>query len=408
MSTSAHSGEQKIEWAAAHMPVVAMILSRYRDSLPFAGMNVACCLHLEAKTAYTAYVLKEGGARVALCGSNPLTTQDDVAAALSARGVEVHARYGLDAKEYYENMHAVLDTRPNVVIDDGGDLAHLLHTERTELLAGVRGLCEETTTGVLRLAAMARESSLRFPAIAVNDARCKHLFDNRYGTGQSTMDGIMRTTNRIIAGKTVVVAGYGWCGKGIALRAKGMGARVIVTEVDPVKAIEAHMDGFAVMPMADAAPQGDFFVTATGCADVISHDHFPLMKDGAVLCNAGHFDVEVNVRRLAAMADGRKQSRANIESFRLGSRWVHVLGEGRLVNLACADGHPAEIMDMSFALQLRCAEYLAATALEPGLYPVPEAIDMEVARMKLSAESLAIDTLTPAQEAYLSSWRHGT
>jgi adenosylhomocysteinase len=390
------------------MPVVDMILDRFRTERPFDGQSVACCLHLEAKTAYTAYVLKEGGARVSLCGSNPLTTQDDVAAALAARGVTVNARYGVDDAEYYENMHKTLDIGPSVVIDDGGDLANLLHTGRTDLADGVLGLCEETTTGVLRLEAMARDKVLRFPAMAVNDAKCKHLFDNRYGTGQSTMEGIMRTTNLIVAGATVVVAGYGWCGRGIAMRAKGLGATVVVTEVDPVKAIEAHMDGFKVMEMSEAARIGDFFITATGCRDVITDQHFPLMKEGAIMANAGHFDVEVNVRQLARMASEKKVSRANIQSYRVGGRWLHVLGEGRLVNLACADGHPAEIMDMSFALQLRSAEYLLSAQLEPGVYPVPQDIDYDVARMKLRAESLRIDALTPDQAAYLASWQHGT
>ncbi len=408
MNDMIESGEQKINWVASHMPVVGMIVGRFRKERPFEGQSVACCLHLEAKTAYTAFVLKEGGATVALCGSNPITTQDDVAAALAARGVTVNARYGVDDAEYYENMHKTLDIAPSIVIDDGGDLAKLLHTERTDVAGGVRGLCEETTTGVLRLEAMARDNVLRFPAVAVNDAKCKYLFDNRYGTGQSTMEGVMRTTNLIIAGATVVVAGYGWCGRGIAMRAKGLGAQVIVTEIDPVKAIEAHMDGFRVMKMSDAARLGDFFITATGCKDVITTRHFPLMKDGAVLANAGHFDVEVNVRELASLAVRKKVSRANIVSYLVGESWIHVLGEGRLVNLACADGHPAEIMDMSFALQLRSSEYLLSADLPPGVYPVPAAIDEDVARMKLRAEALCIDTLSPEQATYLSSWQHGT
>jgi len=402
------SGNRKIDWVESYMPVVSSILENFKRDKPFKRMNVSCCLHLEAKTAFMAHVLKEGGAKVAICGSNPLTTQDDVAAALSDRGVIVNARYGLSKDEYFENINKTLDISPNIIIDDGGDLAYTVHTDRTEVLDGVRGLCEETTTGVLRLKAMADEGALRFPAIAVNDADCKSLFDNRYGTGQSTMDGIMRTTNLIVAGKYVVVAGYGWCGKGVAMRAKGMGAKVIVTEVDPIKAIEAHMDGFHVMKMDDAARLGDVFITVTGCKDVITTRHFPLLKDNAILSNSGHFNVEVNVGELEKVAEDSKLSRQNIMSYRLGKKWIHVLGEGRLVNLACADGHPAEIMDMSFALQLLSSEYLLDAELGPAVYPVPRDIDEKVARLKLSSESLEIDALTPEQESYLRSWGNGS
>jgi len=402
------SGNRKIDWVEAHMPVVSSILERFREERPLDGIDVSCCLHLEAKTAFTAYVLKEGGANVAICGSNPLTTQDDVAAALAGRGVTVNARYGQPKDEYRDNINKALDIGPDVIIDDGGDLAYAVHTDRRELLGSIRGLCEETTTGVLRLKAMEADGTLQLPTIAVNDAQCKHLFDNRYGTGQSTLDGIMRTTNLIISGKNVVVAGYGWCGKGVAMRARGMGAKVIVTEVDPIKAIEAHMDGFQVMAMSDAAALGDIFITVTGCRDVITSEHFASMKDNAILSNSGHFDVEVNVVDLAEMADEVKESRDNIMSYNVGGKWLHVLGEGRLVNLACADGHPAEIMDMSFALQLLSSEYLVGNELSPAVYPVPREIDLKVAWLKLEAESIGIDTLTPDQESYLRSWGHGT
>lgn len=402
------SGERKIRWAASHMPVVSALEKQFASKRPFEGASVSCCLHLEAKTAYMAYVLHKGGAQVALCGSNPLTTQDDVAYALHERGITVNARYGIDDEEYYRNLNKTLDIGPSVIIDDGGDLAHLVHTERDELLPSVRGLCEETTTGVIRLKAMEREGSLKFPAFAVNDAKCKYLFDNRYGTGQSTLDGIMRTTNLIIAGKVFVVAGYGWCGRGIAMRAKGLGANVVVTEVDPIKAIEAHMDGFRVMTMDEAAPIGDIFVTATGCNKVIRQRHFITMKDGAILANAGHFNVEVDVVGLEQLAEEQRFSRKDIMSYRIGDKWLHLLGEGRLVNLACADGHPAEIMDMSFALQLLCATHILGHDLEPRVYGVPHDIDERVARMRLSASSISIDELDEEQCAYLSSWRHGT
>lgn len=402
------SGNRKIDWVESYMPVVSSIMGRFRETRPFKGKKVSCCLHLEAKTAFTAYVLKEGGAKVAICGSNPLTTQDDVAKALESRGVTVNARYGLSKDEYLENIQRTLDIGPDVIIDDGGDLAYAVHTNRRELLDSVMGLCEETTTGVLRLRAMEMDGTLAFPSIAVNDACCKYLFDNRYGTGQSTLDGIMRTTNLIIAGKNVVVAGYGWCGKGVAMRAKGMGAKVIVTEVDPIKAIEAHMDGFQVMRMEEASRIGDIFVTVTGCMDVIGERHFRQMKDNAILSNSGHFNVEVNVAELERIATESKMSRENIRSYKVGERWLHLLGEGRLVNLACADGHPAEIMDMSFALQLLSSEYLLGNRLSPAVYPVPREIDENVARLKLAAETICIDELTPDQEAYLHSWGHGT
>ncbi|MDR3278057.1 MAG: adenosylhomocysteinase, partial [Oscillospiraceae bacterium] len=339
---------------------------------------------------------------------NPLSTQDDVAAALAAGGIDVYAYHAATDAEYARHLTAVLEPGPNLVIDDGGDLVNLLHTKLRHLIPNVLGGCEETTTGVHRLRAMAADGTLRFPVVAVNNARCKYLFDNRYGTGQSVWDGINRTTNLIVAGKNVVIAGYGWCGRGIALRAKGFGAHVYITEVDPVKALEAMMDGFKVLPMADAAPLGDVFVTSTGCRDVITERHFPLIKDGALLCNAGHFNVEVDMTALERLATAKFEARTNIEGYTLANgRTLFVLAEGRLVNLASGDGHPAEIMDMSFAIQALSAKYIAENrnSLAVGVIDVPEAIDLEVARRKLAAGGLAVDTLTPEQETYLSSWR---
>ncbi|MHC1604947.1 MAG: adenosylhomocysteinase [Candidatus Methanofastidiosia archaeon] len=408
MNDIVESGNRKIDWVENNMPVVAIIRKRFKKEKPFNGFSVSCCLHLEAKTAFTAIVLKEGGADVAICGSNPLTTQDDVAKALKRRGVNVFARYGQSQEEYYENLNRTLDIRPEVIIDDGADLASLVHRERRELLDGICGLCEETTTGVIRLNAMEKDGTLSFPAVAVNNAKCKYLFDNRYGTGQSTLDGIMRTTNLVVAGKNFVVAGYGWCGKGIAMRARGMGAKVIVAEVNPIRAIEAHMDGFEVMKMEQACSIGDIFVTATGCKNVIVKRHFEKMKSGAILANAGHFNVEIDVSGLEEVANNKKESRRNITSYQIGNRWLHLLGEGRLVNLACADGHPVEIMDMSFSLQLLSAEFVTKNPLENKVYPVPEAIDRAVARMKLEADNIEIDTLDDSQKKYLNAWNQGT
>lgn len=405
----ASSGLLKIDWVKNHMPILNEIRRDFEVRQPFRGKRVAICLHLEAKTAYLAEVIKAGGAEVAICGSNPLSTQDDVCAGLASLGVAVYAWHGCTPEEYTSFLHKVLDTRPHLIIDDGGDLVHLLHTGRRELLPDIIGGAEETTTGILRLKAMEREGALAFPMVAVNDGYCKHLFDNRYGTGQSTWDGIMRNTNLTICGKTVVVAGYGWCGKGIAMRAKGLGARVIVTEVNPVHANEALMDGFEVMPMREAARYGDIFVTATGCINVIRGEHYAVMKDGAILANAGHFDAEINKQDLQAMAQSHRVARQNIEEFVLADgRRIYLLAEGRLVNIAAADGHPAEIMDLTFALQALSLDYLVKNGgqLPRKVIPVPWEIDRQVASLRLKSLGVEIDTLTPEQERYLASWRH--
>ena len=400
------SGALKIQWVRSHMPLLRGLQEEFIRTQPFLGRKIALSVHLEAKTAYLCEVLHSGGAQMLITGSNPLSTQDDIAAALVHEGMEVFALHGATQEEYERGIRSVLSAGPNLIIDDGGDLVHTIHAEFPQLLPGVIGGCEETTTGILRLRAMDRSGKLAFPMMLVNDADCKHLFDNRYGTGQSVWDGICRTTNLIVAGKDVVVAGYGWCGKGVAMRAKGLGARVIVTEVDPVKAMEAVMDGFRVMSMAEAARIGDIFVTVTGCADVISEQHFPLLKDGAILCNAGHFDVEVAVARLREAASEVRKARENIQAYTFADgRTVYVLAEGRLVNLAAGDGHPAEIMDMSFAIQALSAKYLLDNNLprKAGamLHNVPAAIDREVACRKLADWGIRIDTLTPAQQRYL-------
>lgn len=400
----APSGELKIDWVKRNCPLLRTLEGEFAAEKPFAGLRIALSVHLEAKTAYLCRVLAAGGAEMYITGSNPLSTQDDVAAALVQGGLEVFAAYGCTEAEYEANIRAVLAHDCNIIIDDGGDLVGMLHEELPEKLQYVLGGCEETTTGIIRLKAMAAKGALRFPMILVNDADCKHLFDNRYGTGQSVWDGINRTTNLIVAGKTVVVAGYGWCGKGVAMRAHGLGARVIVTEVDPVRAIEAHMDGFTVLPMDEAAKRGDIFVTVTGCDDVISARHFPMMKDGAILSNAGHFDVEVNVAALREMAAEHYEARHNIEGYVLpNGKTLFVLAEGRLVNLASGDGHPAEIMDMSFAVQAMSAKYLAdhRAELHPGVIRVPHEIDDAIARKKLSTLGITIDTLTDEQKKYL-------
>ncbi len=400
------SGKLKIQWVRSHMPLLRGLQEEFSVTQPFKGKKIALSVHLEAKTAYLCEVLASGGAQMFVTGSNPLSTQDDIAAALASEGMEVFALHGATPEEYESGIRRVLEVGPNLIIDDGGDLVHTIHEEFPHLLPGVIGGCEETTTGILRLRTMDKAGKLAFPMMLVNDADCKHLFDNRYGTGQSVWDGICRTTNLIVAGKDVVVAGYGWCGKGVAMRAKGLGARVIVTEVDPVKAMEAVMDGFRVMSMDEAAAVGDIFVTVTGCTDVITTRHFPLLKDGAILCNAGHFDVEVAVAKLAAEAVSRHVARNNIMAYTFADgRTVYVLAEGRLVNLAAGDGHPAEIMDMSFAIQALSAKYLTLNNLprEKGnmLHNVPEAIDKEVARRKLADWGIAIDTLSPQQHLYL-------
>ena len=400
----APSGEKKIAWVERNMPLCRSIGEEFERTKPFAGLKIALSVHLEAKTAYLCRVMARGGAEMHITGSNPLSTQDDVAAALVSGGLEVHAVHGCTAEEYDANIDKVLACGPNIIIDDGGDLMEGLRARYPQFIPGVLGLCEETTTGVHRLRRLDREGQLPFPAVLVNDADCKHLFDNRYGTGQSVWDGIMRTTNLIVAGKDVVVAGYGWCGKGVAMRAKGLGARVIITETDPVRAIEAVMDGFRVMPMAQAAPIGDIFCTVTGCAGVITREHFPLLKDGAILTNAGHFNVEVDVEDLEKYAVSHYEARNNIEGYELpNGRTVFLIAEGRLVNLASGDGHPAEIMDMSFAIQALCARYLVQHKGErkPGVMAVPAEIDREVAQRKLDTMGVAIDTLTQEQKDYL-------
>lgn len=396
------------------MPVLAIIEEEFRREQPFKGLRVALSVHLEAKTAHLCEVLAAGGAEMYVTGSNPLSTQDDVAAALVHEGLKVFALHGASDEEYFRGIRKVIESAPHIIIDDGGDLVNMIHGSYPQLIPGVIGGCEETTTGILRLKAMDRAGELSFPMMLVNDAACKHLFDNRYGTGQSVWDGIDRTTNLIVAGKTVVVAGYGWCGKGVAMRAKGLGAKVVVTEIDPVKAMEAVMDGFTVMEMDRACSVGDIFVTVTGCADVIGKRHFPKMQDGAILCNAGHFDVEVDVAGLRNMATSSGKARENIMAYTLGNgRTLYVIGEGRLVNLAAGDGHPAEIMDMSFAVQALSARYLVANrdsmTREKGrmLFNVPGEIDDKIARLKLRDWGVGIDSLTPEQHRYLYGQQQG-
>lgn len=401
----APTGHQKIAWVKEHMPLLNILNERYAEKKIFDGLNMVVTIHLEAKTAYLAQTLKNCGANVVVTGSNPLSTQDDVAAALADSGITVFATHACSQEEYDLYLSKALDTKPSLIIDDGGDLVNMLHSTRRELIPNLIGGSEETTTGVHRLKALNEAGKLAFPMIAVNDAYCKYLFDNRYGTGQSSWDGIMRTTNLAIAGKTVVVAGYGWCGKGVAMRAKGLGANVIVTEIDPIKGIEAVFDGFRVMPMREAAKYGDFFVTVTGCKDVITKEHFPLMKDGAVLANAGHFDVEINVKDLEAMTvEPAYEVRKNITTYTMpDGKKINLLGEGRLVNLACGDGHPVEVMDLSFAMQFLAMKYLLEHKgeLQNNLYVLPEELNTEIAALKLEAMGAGIDTLTPEQYAYL-------
>ena len=403
----APEGHLKIDWVDAHMPVLNKIKEQFQKEQPFKGLKVAISLHLEAKTAYLAKVVQAGGADVTITGSNPLSTQDDVCAALVEDGIRVYAKYNPSPEEYKALLIKTLEEKPDLIIDDGGDLVTILHSERQDLLAQVRGGAEETTTGILRLKSLENEGKLKFPMVAVNDAFCKYLFDNRYGTGQSVWDGINRTTNLVVAGKTVVVVGYGWCGKGVAMRAKGLGAKVIVTEVDAIKAIEANMDGFHVMPMLEAAKEGDFFVTVTGNRDVIRGEHYAVMKDGAILSNAGHFDVEVNKPELEALSISKRTVRKNIEEYKLkDGRSIYLLAEGRLVNLAAGDGHPAEIMDMTFALQALALKYVndQYQAIGNKVVNVPYELDEQVARFKLASMGLAIDALTEEQAAYLSGW----
>jgi len=408
----ASDGELAIEWADRQMPVLRMIRERFEREKPLDGMRIGACLHVTTETANLVRTLKAGGAHVALCASNPLSTQDAVAAALvKIYEIPVFAIKGEDRETYYRHVHAVLDTRPQITMDDGADLVSTLHSERRELLDGVIGGTEETTTGVIRLRSMATDGVLAYPIIAVNDAHTKYLFDNRYGTGQSTIDGILRATNILLAGATVVVAGYGWCGRGIAMRLKGMGANVIVTEVSPLRALEAVMDGFTVMPMIEAAKRGDVFITATGNINVIRREHFELMKDGAILCNSGHFNVEICLPALEEMAVSRRRLRPFLEEYTLSDgKRLYLLAEGRLVNLSAAEGHPAAVMDMSFANQALCVEYIAknGASLERQVYPVPREIDEQVAMLKLKSMGIRIDELTDEQRKYLSSWEMGT
>jgi adenosylhomocysteinase len=405
-------GVLRIEWAEKEMPVLAQIRERFIKERPLEGMRIGACLHVTSETASLMRTLAAGGAQLSLCASNPLSTQDDVAAALVEEyGISTFAIKGEDRDTYYRHIQSVIDSHPQITMDDGADVVGLLHTERADAADGVIGGTEETTTGVIRLKSMEQEGVLRYPIVAVNEAMTKHMFDNRYGTGQSTMDGIIRATNRLIAGKKVVIAGYGWCGRGVAMRAKGHGADVIILEVDPLRALEAIMDGFRVMTMADAALIGDIFVTATGDIHVVRKEHFEVMKDGAIVANTGHFNVEIDIPALEALSVGQRQVREFVEEYSLGDgRNIYLLGEGRLINLAAAEGHPSSVMDMSFANQALAAEYMVknASKLEKRVYDVPTDIDEEIARLKLASLGAGIDTLTPEQERYLASWNMGT
>lgn len=405
-------GKQRIEWAGREMPVLRQIQERFGKEKPLAGIRLIACCHVTTETAHLAIALKAAGADALLIASNPLSTQDDVAASLVVdHGISVFAQKGEDNDTYHRHVRIALDHKPNIIIDDGSDVVATLIQERQEQISDLIGTTEETTTGIVRLQAMLRDGVLTFPAMNVNDADTKHFFDNRYGTGQSTLDGIIRATNILLAGKTIVVAGYGWCGKGTALRARGMGANVIVTEIDPIRAIEATMDGFRVLPMALAAPQGDIFITVTGNKHVIRGEHFEVMKDGAMVCNSGHFDIEIDLKSLKEMANEVKQARTSTEEYKLtNGKSVVVLGEGRLVNLAAAEGHPSAVMDMSFANQALACEYLVKNKgqLQPGLHSIPTEVDKEIARLKLQAMGIAIDSLTPEQNEYINSWTAGT
>jgi adenosylhomocysteinase len=408
----ATGGRYRIEWAEQEMPVLRAIRERFAKEKPLAGMRVAACLHVTTETANLMHTLQVGGADIVLCASNPLSTQDDVAASLVANyEIPVYAIKGEDNTTYYDHLKAALDHKPHITMDDGADLVSVIHKNRRELLNDIVGGTEETTTGVIRLRAMAKDGALAFPIIAVNDSDTKHLFDNRYGTGQSTLDGVIRATNLLMAGRTVVVAGYGWCSRGIASRAQGMGANVIVTEIDPMRALEAVMDGFRVMPMIDAAPLGDVFITATGDKDVLDAQHFEVMKHGAVVANSGHFNVEINIPALEKLSGGKPRLvRPFVEEYRIKNRSIYLLGEGRLINLAAAEGHPASVMDMSFANQALGAEYMVKNAanMAPNVYTIPKEVDAEIARLKLEALGVKIDVLTPEQEEYLNQWEEGT
>ena len=403
------SGNQKIEWARNHMPVLAIINEHFKQKKPLKGHRVGMALHVEAKTAVLVETLASGGAEVAITGCNPLSTQDDVAMALDTReNISCYAKYACSNNEYYEAIDKVLDFNPDITIDDGADLIFKLHTERVDMLPKILGGCEETTTGIHRLKAMERDGALKMAVIAVNDAMTKFLFDNRYGTGQSAWDGIIRTTNLLVAGKNVVIAGYGWCGKGVAMRAAGLGANVIVTEVNPVRALEARMDGNIVMKMKEAAKIGDIFITTTGNRDILTKEHFKVMKEGAILANSGHFNVEINLDHLTSMAKSVRTVRNNIKEYNLDGRRIHVLADGRLVNLAAGDGHPVEVMDMSFANQALCVRYIAENKLVNGVHPVPNELDIYVAELKLKSMGITIDKFTPEQDEYMGGWQHGT
>ena len=405
------AGKQRIEWASREMPVVKLIRGRFAAEKPLKGVRISACLHITTETANLALTLKEGGADLILCASNPLSTQDDAAAALVDYGIPTNAIKGEDETTYYRHINTALDNKPQLTVDDGADLVTTLHTKRSDLIGNVIGGTEETTTGVVRLRSLEKAGKLKYPIIAVNDAQTKYLFDNRYGTGQSTIDGITRATNILWAGKKVVVCGYGWCGHGVALRARGLGSQVIVVEVEPVRALEAVMDGNQVMSLLEAARVGDIFITTTGDKNVIDKAHFQVMKDGAILANSGHFNVEINIPALENLARGKRRIRVFIDEYTLDDgRCLYLLGEGRLINLAAAEGHPASVMDMSFADQALCLEYIAKNRgkLESRVYPVPEEIDKEVARLKLQAMGIAIDNLTPEQKEYLTSWEEGT
>jgi adenosylhomocysteinase len=408
----AGDGVRRIAWAAREMPVVNQIRERFGREKPLNGLSVAACLHVTTETANLMLALRDGGAQVALCASNPLSTQDDVAAALvSEYGIPTFAIKGEDRDTYYQHLQSSLNNKPNLTMDDGADIVALAHTDRTDVLESIVGGTEETTTGVIRLASLAADGKLCYPIVAVNDADTKHFFDNRYGTGQSTLDGITRATNVLWAGKTVVIAGYGWCGRGVALRVRGMGAHTVVTEVNPIRALEAAMDGHRVMTMADAAEIGDIFITVTGGMNAIGREHIEIMKSGAIVANSGHFNVEIDIPAMEELADGKQTVRPFVEEYLMGDgRKLYLLGEGRLINLAAAEGHPSAVMDMSFANQALCAEYLAETAqnLEPNVYPVPKDIDEEIGKLKLAAMGVTIDTLTAEQEKYLASWDVGT
>jgi adenosylhomocysteinase len=408
----ANKGKLRIEWAAQEMPVLKSIAERFRKEKPLKGVKIAACLHVTTETASLMETLKVGGAEVTLCASNPLSTQDDVAASLARNsGISVFAIKGEDTKTYYTHIKDALSIKPHITMDDGADLVSTLHKEQRLLLKDIIGGTEETTTGVIRLKAMAADGALEYPIIAVNDAYTKHLFDNRYGTGQSTMDGIIRATNRLIAGSVFVICGYGWCGRGVAMRAKGHGARVIITEIDPLKALEATMDGYEVMPIKEASRIADIFVTATGDINVISKDCFTAMKDGSIVCNTGHFNVEIDIPSLEKMSKAKKVVRDYVEEYTLkNNKRIYLLAEGRLINLAAAEGHPSAVMDMSFANQALCAEFMVKNAkkLQKTVYSVPEKIDKEIAKLKLKAMGIKIDTLTPEQKKYLQSWEMGT